>query len=73
MRQFSKLTDLNLLAVGWSKVAGDGFEPAILRWQAGIASKRPQARSLKHIDFRDGIHTIKADVYMYLLEMVRDS
>jgi len=39
-----KLSDLNLLAEGSSKVAVDGFEPAILRWQAGIASTRPQAR-----------------------------
>jgi len=31
-----KDTDLNLLAEGSSKVAVDGFVPAILRWQTGL-------------------------------------
>jgi len=35
-RQFSEWTDLNLIDEGSSKVAVDGFEPAILRWQAGM-------------------------------------
>jgi len=42
-RQYSKLTDLNLLAEESIKVAVDQFEPAILPWQAGSASTRPQA------------------------------
>jgi len=34
--KISELTDLNLFAEGSSKVAVDEFEPAILRWQAGM-------------------------------------
>jgi len=45
MRQFNKWTDLNLLAEGSSKVAMDGLEPAILRWQAGM---HPQDHKLGH-------------------------
>jgi len=41
-RQFSKWTDLNLLAEGSSKVAVDVFEPAILRWQAGVHTQDPK-------------------------------
>jgi len=35
-RQYSKLTDLNLLTEESIKVAVDQFEPAILPWQAGM-------------------------------------
>jgi len=45
IQQIIRISDLNLLAEGSSKVAVDGFEPAILRWQAGITSTRRQART----------------------------
>jgi len=44
MRQFSKLTDLNLRAEGSSKVAMDGFEPCDPQMAGRHASTRPQAR-----------------------------